>query len=475
MGLTEEEKLIVLGEGDYKNEKSMLTDNHITEFNNILRSITKFSMQSPLFLQLPHVIKPVPLEEEYIQILFSGNNEYGHWICIYYNEMIIHVYDSNNQFPLQDHHKIFLNRLFPDIKNLRIVYEKVQYQMNSFDCGIYAIAFVIAILHNICPCSVEFSRIEMRRHLLELYNNSSLNMFPVLNNVDIVNINNSCMRSLTHSQMFSLQSIDNSFFDNCNFESMKKNEENIYESKIMEITLVDLTKTENIEVDNIYNSKEEKTAFADVLMQDSLQDPSTSTVQILNQNKLLRNKRRRKNYANRSEEQKNKDYKRNKLQYERKKQKKLSNAINSNYETQQILNDDKQLQNRKKRNIYANRSTEEIKECCKKRKLQYERKKIQDDNKMKEINSEITQILNQKKQVRNTRRRKIYASRTEEKINNDSKIKTSQYYKKKNRDSIKITTLKLDEKIMFLEQKQLKNEIRRNKYANRCNIGKKTI
>ena len=61
----------------------MLTDELIHKFNRILKFHTQFSMQPTIFLQRPYNMKPVQRNAEYIQILFTGTNECGHWICIY--------------------------------------------------------------------------------------------------------------------------------------------------------------------------------------------------------------------------------------------------------------------------------------------------------------------------------------------------------------------------------------------------------
>ena len=70
MGLTEKQKLVVKGIGSCTGDESMLNDEHILEFNNILKNCSSFNMQS-----------------------LSGNSEKGHWICMYYSNTIIHIYN----------------------------------------------------------------------------------------------------------------------------------------------------------------------------------------------------------------------------------------------------------------------------------------------------------------------------------------------------------------------------------------------
>ena len=69
MGLTEKQKLVEKGIGSCTDE-SMLNDEHILEFNNTLKNCSSSNMQSS-----------------------SGNSEKGHWICMYYSNKIIHIYD----------------------------------------------------------------------------------------------------------------------------------------------------------------------------------------------------------------------------------------------------------------------------------------------------------------------------------------------------------------------------------------------
>ena len=163
MGLTEKQKLVVKGIGLCTGDESMLNDEHILEFNNILKNCSSFNIQSPLLDQKPYIIS-VPIDCEYIQLLFLGNSENGHWICMYYSNNIIHIYDSLNVKCVKEEHKVFINRLFPNNPELKITFETVQSETNSYDCRIFAIAFAISILFNIWPCCLSFDISQMRIH-----------------------------------------------------------------------------------------------------------------------------------------------------------------------------------------------------------------------------------------------------------------------------------------------------------------------
>ena len=81
MGLTEKEKLVVKEIGLCTGNESMLNDENI--FWKLI-----------IYLKIVHL--SIPIDCEYIQLLFLGNSETGHWICMYYSNNIIYIYDSLN-------------------------------------------------------------------------------------------------------------------------------------------------------------------------------------------------------------------------------------------------------------------------------------------------------------------------------------------------------------------------------------------
>ena len=161
----------------------MLNDEHILEYNNILKNCSSFNIQSSLLVQKPYNIISIPIDCEYIQLLFLSNSEKGHWICIYYSNSIIHIYDSLNVKCLKEEDKVFINGLFPNNSELKITFETVQSETNSYDCRIFAIAFAISIcLFNICPCSLSFDISQIRLHFLKIFETRIIRMFPLSQN-----------------------------------------------------------------------------------------------------------------------------------------------------------------------------------------------------------------------------------------------------------------------------------------------------
>ena len=85
-------------------------------------------------VQKPYNIISIPIDCEYIRLLFLGNSGKGHWISMYYSSNIIHIYDSFNVKCLKEEDKVFINRLFPNNPELKITFETVQSETNSYDC-----------------------------------------------------------------------------------------------------------------------------------------------------------------------------------------------------------------------------------------------------------------------------------------------------------------------------------------------------
>lgn len=60
----------------------------------------------------------------------------------------------------------------------------MQSQTNSYDCGVFAIANVISLVNDICPCRIEYDISQMRTHLFEIYSTKRIDMFPTINVYD---------------------------------------------------------------------------------------------------------------------------------------------------------------------------------------------------------------------------------------------------------------------------------------------------
>ncbi|KAL6254114.1 hypothetical protein P5V15_014735 [Pogonomyrmex californicus] len=118
-----------------------------------------------------YLIPSIPMDKKHIQILHSSSSS-SDWVCSYYDRKI-YIYDSLNNKRLHEHHKQFLEKLFPthDFVKNPVKFPTVQYQPNDSDCGIFTIAFATSSLFNIKPDKVKYEHKLMRSHLTNFETN----------------------------------------------------------------------------------------------------------------------------------------------------------------------------------------------------------------------------------------------------------------------------------------------------------------
>lgn len=157
--------------------EGMLNDDHIKYFDEILlENGIDIKLQSTLLRQrLDHVIQAG--NQKFIQILHSGSYNEGHWVCVYHEDNVIHLYDSLGQ-TLKKEHELFISRIFPENENIMLANEVCQIQEQTYNCGLFAIANTVALIHGICPCTLRFIESEMRPHLIKVFEKRKISMFP---------------------------------------------------------------------------------------------------------------------------------------------------------------------------------------------------------------------------------------------------------------------------------------------------------
>lgn len=152
---------------DGNSRDSMLNDLHIFEF---MKFVTFLNMQATTLLDALEVIESNPEGREFVQILFSGPNNAGHWICVWYDVQfnVLRIYDSLN-LGLHKDHKKFISRIFPNNEQINVTYETVQQQQQYYNCGLFAMAFTTSIAFGICPCNIIFDESKMRDHACKMF------------------------------------------------------------------------------------------------------------------------------------------------------------------------------------------------------------------------------------------------------------------------------------------------------------------
>ncbi|GAU94082.1 hypothetical protein RvY_05916 [Ramazzottius varieornatus] len=118
------------------------------------------------------------------QILYTGRS---HWVLIsnYHDqaENVVYVYDSFEQptpeFLLEKIAAVFR---FSDVSKFRVIWPMVDQQKNNKDCGIFAIAFLVALCQQNDPTGLKLESSEvLREHVIRCYESgtfSSADPFP---------------------------------------------------------------------------------------------------------------------------------------------------------------------------------------------------------------------------------------------------------------------------------------------------------
>jgi len=157
-----------------------LEDIQIDFFHQILRSASSFRPQSTLLIQAPFRIIPIRQNVAHLHVLHRrvANCKIGHYVCIYYDGSVVWIYDSINCTIFHPDLKTYIDQLFPHHPS--IVFVKVQQQNNGFDCGVFAIAFAIAVFLGQNPEILQFDCSQMRNHLFTILQNRTITMFPTI-------------------------------------------------------------------------------------------------------------------------------------------------------------------------------------------------------------------------------------------------------------------------------------------------------
>ena len=114
----------------------------------------------------------------YLQILHTGSH---HWVAVeIVSSSQVYIYDSlYKQQPTYYTLKqvaAILNTSEPKV-NLR--FHRVQFQPNSKDCGVYALAFITDLSHGIEPSTRKYSRSKLlRKHLAHCFESGQMKPFP---------------------------------------------------------------------------------------------------------------------------------------------------------------------------------------------------------------------------------------------------------------------------------------------------------
>ena len=114
--------------------------------------------------------------EKFVQFLHVNGN---HWITISNigeEKCVVNIYDSLHLHPTPETENLIAKFIKGDFDRLTFRVQQVQKQCNSYDCGVFAIAFATSLLHGDDPTSLRYSG-GMRQHLLDCLMNKKMTPF----------------------------------------------------------------------------------------------------------------------------------------------------------------------------------------------------------------------------------------------------------------------------------------------------------
>ena len=172
------------------------TDKNVLETNRWLNDTIIFAAQSILKdqfsihgLQSTHLsqFQPVPPYNPFVQILHVHNS---HWITVSNSSFgcgstshfgdCVKIYDSANPSNVSlTVQNTICSIMKPKSSTLTFEVVNVQSQMNTYDCGIFAIAFSTEIAYGHNPVLMQYDASLMRKHLIFCLEKKQMFRFPL--------------------------------------------------------------------------------------------------------------------------------------------------------------------------------------------------------------------------------------------------------------------------------------------------------
>lgn len=140
-----------------------------------------------LFYYYPELYQECENEPD-VQIIYGGEtglNVIGHFLCIYYSEEIVFIYDSLNRKRLHERQMDIINSRYPKRKTIIFVEPEVT-QFDDTSCGPLNIAYATMLILGHDPATYTFrmdaGNIDhshyLRKHIQTMFENGQLLHFP---------------------------------------------------------------------------------------------------------------------------------------------------------------------------------------------------------------------------------------------------------------------------------------------------------
>ena len=162
----------------YIGETEWLSDIQINEYMSLLKKKfpLKAGFQNTLLQQIKSTKYPWKhINGDFIQIFFVNTS---HWICVSRENNSIKLYDSMNKKTSKHAVNVIARYIASKYSSIKIEVMNVQQQNNSYDCGIYALAFATTLLFGKCP--TKFNYINIRNHFIKCMLNKCIIDYIIL-------------------------------------------------------------------------------------------------------------------------------------------------------------------------------------------------------------------------------------------------------------------------------------------------------
>lgn len=115
-----------------------------------------------------------------MQILHNGE---GHWLTIstigIESPATVNVYDSKYYTASAEVKIQVASILHTEYPQIKLLFQDVQKQVGSSDCGVFALAYATALILGIKPEECLFDQNMMRKHLISCFEDKKISAFPL--------------------------------------------------------------------------------------------------------------------------------------------------------------------------------------------------------------------------------------------------------------------------------------------------------
>ena len=112
-----------------------------------------------------------------VQILHVRSN---HWLCINVSDdmSVVNIYDSKYSSPIMTTVDLILDLIKCEQDTVTINSVKMQEQLGSDACGVFAVAVATALCHKEDPSTIQWNQNLMWQHILECFEAGKMTLFP---------------------------------------------------------------------------------------------------------------------------------------------------------------------------------------------------------------------------------------------------------------------------------------------------------